>query len=117
MIAEAALQEDVDAVGLSILSGAHMVLVPRVVALLRANGQDAWFGWPTSERLESLRDAWFEAPDLPAQQAIGRQIQAAFFEDVPYWPLGQFYGTSAYRKGLKIGRRGLPIPLNVSRET
>ena len=40
MIAEAALQEDVDAVGLSILSGAHMALVPRVIALLRANGQD-----------------------------------------------------------------------------
>jgi methylmalonyl-CoA mutase C-terminal domain/subunit len=40
MISEAALQEDVDAVGLSILSGAHMALVPRVVELLRANGQD-----------------------------------------------------------------------------
>lgn len=39
MIAEAALQEDADAVGLSILSGAHMALVPRVVDLLRANGQ------------------------------------------------------------------------------
>lgn len=38
MIAEAALQEDVDVVGLSILSGAHMTLVPRIVALLRANG-------------------------------------------------------------------------------
>lgn len=40
MIAESALQEDVDAVGLSILSGAHMALVPRVLELLRANGQD-----------------------------------------------------------------------------
>lgn len=40
MIAEAALQEDVDAVGISILSGAHMVLVPRILDLLRANGQD-----------------------------------------------------------------------------
>ncbi len=39
MVAEAALQEDVDAVGLSILSGAHMGLVPRVVDLLKANGQ------------------------------------------------------------------------------
>ena len=39
MIAEAALQEDVDAVGLSVLSGAHMALVPRVLELLRANGQ------------------------------------------------------------------------------
>lgn len=39
MIAEAALQEDVDAVGLSILSGAHMALVPRVLELLKANDQ------------------------------------------------------------------------------
>jgi len=40
MIAEAALQEDVDVVGLSILSGAHMALVPRVLELLRENGQE-----------------------------------------------------------------------------
>jgi methylmalonyl-CoA mutase C-terminal domain/subunit len=40
MIAEAALQEDVDAVGLSVLSGAHMALVPRILELLKANGQD-----------------------------------------------------------------------------
>ena len=40
MIAEAALQEDADAVGLSILSGAHMALVPRVLELLKANGQE-----------------------------------------------------------------------------
>jgi methylmalonyl-CoA mutase C-terminal domain/subunit len=36
MIAEAASQEDVDVVGLSILSGAHMALVPRVLDLLKA---------------------------------------------------------------------------------
>ncbi|HCE16551.1 MAG TPA: methylmalonyl-CoA mutase, partial [Anaerolinea thermolimosa] len=40
MIAEAALQEDVDVVGLSILSGAHLALVPRIIELLRANGQE-----------------------------------------------------------------------------
>ncbi|MFZ5881477.1 MAG: cobalamin B12-binding domain-containing protein [Chloroflexota bacterium] len=39
MIAEAALQEDVDVVGLSILSGAHMALAPRILDLLQANGQ------------------------------------------------------------------------------
>ncbi len=39
MIAEAALQEDVDVVGLSILSGAHMALAPRILGLLKANGQ------------------------------------------------------------------------------
>ncbi|OGO52881.1 MAG: methylmalonyl-CoA mutase [Chloroflexi bacterium RBG_16_70_13] len=40
MVATAALQEDVDVVGLSILSGAHMTLVPRVTKLLREEGLD-----------------------------------------------------------------------------
>jgi len=40
MIAEAAVQEDVDVVGLSVLSGAHMTLLPRVVQLLREKGVD-----------------------------------------------------------------------------
>jgi methylmalonyl-CoA mutase C-terminal domain/subunit len=40
MIVEAALQEDVDAVGLSILSGAHMTLIPRVLQGLQTMGLD-----------------------------------------------------------------------------
>jgi methylmalonyl-CoA mutase, C-terminal domain len=40
MIATAAVQEDVDVVGLSILSGAHMTLFPRVVQLLHEQGRD-----------------------------------------------------------------------------
>lgn len=40
MIAEAALQEDVDVVGLSILSGAHLELFPRVVTELKSRGVD-----------------------------------------------------------------------------
>lgn len=39
-IVEAALQEDVDVLGLSILSGAHNTLVPRVLSLLREEGMD-----------------------------------------------------------------------------
>lgn len=40
MIAEAALQEDVDVVGLSILSGAHLELFPRITRLLHEKGKD-----------------------------------------------------------------------------
>jgi methylmalonyl-CoA mutase C-terminal domain/subunit len=39
-IAETVVQEDADAVGLSLLSGAHMTLFPRVIELLRARGAD-----------------------------------------------------------------------------
>ncbi len=40
MIVEAALQEDVDVIGLSILSGAHMAIVPRIFELMKTNGLD-----------------------------------------------------------------------------
>ena len=61
MIAEAALQEDVDVVGMSILSGAHLTLCPKVVELLRAQGQDDVVvvvgGIIPSEDIEKLRSA------------------------------------------------------------
>ncbi|WP_408639644.1 ABC transporter substrate-binding protein [Roseomonas populi] len=84
--------------------------------LLRGNGQDAWFGWPSSPGLEALRDEWLEAPDLEAQKRVGRAIQARFFQDVPFVPLGQYFLDSAYRRGLKVERRGMTVPLNVRRE-
>ena len=40
MIAEAALQEDVDVVGLSVLSGAHLTLLPKIVDRLKEKGRD-----------------------------------------------------------------------------
>jgi methylmalonyl-CoA mutase C-terminal domain/subunit len=40
MVVEAAIQEDVDVIGMSILSGAHMTLFPRVMKLLAENGLD-----------------------------------------------------------------------------
>ena len=45
MIAQTALQEDVDAIGLSILSGAHLTLFPRIFAELRARGVDDVVVW------------------------------------------------------------------------
>lgn len=92
MIATAAIQEDVDVVGLSILSGAHMTLFPRVLALLKAEGREDILitgggilpkedmdalkamgtgklfgpGTPTSELIEYIR-TWFA--EQPQQQA------------------------------------------------
>ena len=77
MIAEAALQEDVDAVGLSILSGAHMALVPRVLQLLHENGQDkvrVFVGGiiPDEDvaKLQSLGVAGIFGPGSPTQKII-----------------------------------------------
>jgi peptide/nickel transport system substrate-binding protein len=99
-----------------VLFGAEDLLNPGGHPLLRANGGDAWFGWPSSPALEALRDTWLEEPNAEAQWRTGRRIQAQFFADLPYWPLGLYQVDSAYRRGLRVERRGLALPLNVRRE-
>lgn len=72
MIAEAALQEDVDAVGLSILSGAHMALFPRVMEELRKRGLDDVLVYAGG----IIPDA-----DIPAIKAMG--VAAVFGPGTP----------------------------------
>ncbi len=83
--------------------------------LLRANGLNGWFGWPASTALEALREAWIEVPDLAAQQAFARQIQAQSWVDLPFIPLGQFFTDSAWRRGISGVQRGMTLPINVRR--
>jgi peptide/nickel transport system substrate-binding protein len=64
---------------------------------IRGNGPDGWFGWPTSPRIETLRDAWFEAPDLAGQRKICAEIQRAVWDEVPYLPVGQWFNPTAMR--------------------
>ena len=83
--------------------------------ILRGNGKNASFGWPTSEKLEALRDQWFDAPNLDAQKKIAAQIQLQAFEDVPYIPLGQSIAPTAYRKDIVGVLNGQPTFWNVKR--
>jgi peptide/nickel transport system substrate-binding protein len=64
---------------------------------LRGNGASAWFGWPTDPKIEALRDAWFDAPDVAAQKKVCEQIQRLAFEDVPFIPIGQWFQPTGYR--------------------
>ena len=82
---------------------------------LRGNGGQAWFGWPTSPKIESLRDQWFEAPGLAAQRLIAAQMQVQAFQDVPYLPMGLFYNRAVYRADLTGILRGMPIFWNIRR--
>jgi len=86
MIAEAALQEDVDVVGLSILSGAHMALAPRVLELLKANGQEqvkVFIGGiiPDEDlpRLKEMGVAGIYGPGASTEDII-QQVKAAVTE-------------------------------------
>jgi peptide/nickel transport system substrate-binding protein len=74
---------------------------------LRANGTRAWFGWPDSPALEDLRREWMAAPDEAAQKAVARRIQAQFWQDLPYLPLGQYDRVTAYQANLRDYQAGL----------
>jgi peptide/nickel transport system substrate-binding protein len=68
---------------------------------LRGNGRKGWFGWPTDERLEQLREAWFDAPDLAAQKAISEQVQLRYFDTVPFLVLCRMLQPMAFRSDIK----------------
>jgi peptide/nickel transport system substrate-binding protein len=83
---------------------------------LRGSGKKGWFGWPTDERLETLREAWFDAPDLAAQQAVAARIQMQAWETVPYIPLGQIFQPTAFRSDIKdIVQAAIPLFWGVRR--
>jgi methylmalonyl-CoA mutase, C-terminal domain len=79
MIAEAAVQEDVDAVGLSVLSGAHMTLFPQVMRLLKDRG---------AEDIVVFGGGIIPADDAKKLKALGvREIftPGASTEDIVKW--------------------------------
>jgi len=82
---------------------------------LRGNGKSAWFGWPENRRIEELREAWFNAPDLATQKKIGAQMQLKAFEDVPYYPLGLAQFPTALRQDITGVSEGFAIFWNVRR--
>ena len=76
-------------------------LDPSTNVMLRANGDKAWFGWPSDDKLEELRTQWLKANDSEVRQEIAAKIQQRAFEFVPYVPTGQNFVKTALRKNIK----------------
>jgi peptide/nickel transport system substrate-binding protein len=81
---------------------------PAAHLALRSNGAKAWFGWPDLPKVEALRLAWFDAPDLAAQKKIARELQLQAFQDVPYVPMGMYFQPTAFRKNISGVPAGFP---------
>ncbi|MGN6563726.1 MAG: cobalamin B12-binding domain-containing protein [Thermomicrobiales bacterium] len=84
MIVSAALQEDVDVVGLSILSGAHMAVFPRIMELLRQQGMDD---------VIVLAGGIFPDEDVPQIRAMG--IKGVFGPGTPLNEIVDFIRANA----------------------
>jgi peptide/nickel transport system substrate-binding protein len=118
LVQRRAKQDPVDKGGWSIFhtgwSGLDM-MNPAGHVFLRGNGKAAAVGWPTSPKIEELRDAWFRAPDLAAQKSLCSKLQLQAFDDVPYIPLGQYFIPTVYQATLTGMLKGNPVFWNIKR--
>jgi peptide/nickel transport system substrate-binding protein len=99
-------------------SGGTDWLNPVFNSNLRAGGNTPGTqpGWPDIPQLEALRTQWLQAGDVATQQALCRQIQSVAIDQVPVYPLGQYFQPTAYRTDITGVPRGFATFWNVRRE-
>jgi len=104
LVTRRASKEPIDKGGYNLFAtgwvGADM-LDPVLNLPLKANGDNAWFGWPNDDKLETLRAQWLKAPTLDERKKLSAAIQERAFEVVPYLATGQWKPKTAFRKTLK----------------
>ncbi|MBR0650547.1 ABC transporter substrate-binding protein [Roseomonas terrae] len=86
---------------------------PATQSYVRGLGRSGPFGWPTSERIEALRDEFLSAETLPDQQRISRDIQLQAWQDVPYIPTGAWMQPFAFRRTITDMLNGFPLFHNI----
>jgi peptide/nickel transport system substrate-binding protein len=83
---------------------------PAINAGIASDCDKAWFGWPCSEQMETLRAEWSRTQDPAKQKALTDEIQRLAYEEVPYVSWGQWFLPSAYRTSVK-GVLPFPAPI------
>jgi peptide/nickel transport system substrate-binding protein len=79
---------------------------PLTNAAVGALGEKSWFGWPSDERLEQVRDQFARETEEAKKKALAEEIQARAFEIATHAPLGEYINPVAARtnvKGFVIG--------------
>ncbi|WP_043835983.1 ABC transporter substrate-binding protein [Muricoccus aerilatus] len=82
---------------------------PAAYTAIRANGDGAWFGWPKSDSVEAARDAWFAAPDIPAEKIAMDRLNKEAMDFGLYAPTGFFLSYQAWRRNVSGVVKG-PLP-------
>jgi len=89
---------------------------PATYNALRANGEDAWFGWPKSPELETAIAEWMEAKGGEEELTAARLVNKAAFDFALYGPTGFFLRYSAWRKNVTgIVQSPIPLPWGVTK--
>lgn len=107
-----ASQEPIDKGGWNIfytyLGGFGNISPAPNITIQSSGKQGSWFGWPTDPKMDELRAAWFNAPDVASQKKIAEEMQVEFYKSPPYVPLGMYDQPTAFHKYLTDVRDGWP---------
>ena len=119
VVARRASQEPIDKGGWNIfytyLGGFGNVSPAPNIAIRGTGTKGNWFGWPTDPKMEELRDAWFEAPDVAAQKKLCDQMQAEFWQNPPFAPLGLYFQPTAFHNYMEGVPDGWPQFYNLKK--
>jgi peptide/nickel transport system substrate-binding protein len=83
---------------------------PIANSYMAANGDKAWFGWPTDPEMEKLRDSFAKETDKAKAKDLAKAIQDRAIETAQYGWIGQWYGPGAARKNV-TGWLKAPVPV------
>jgi peptide/nickel transport system substrate-binding protein len=86
------------------------ILNPISTSYMVANGDKAWFGWPTDPEMEKLRDAYSKETDPVKGKALAKAVQDRALETAQYGWIGQWYGPGAMRADVS-GWLKAPVPV------
>ena len=103
LVQRRASREPVERGGWSMIhttSSGQALTLPVFHLYLRANGSNAWFGWPQDDEIERLRAAWLDAADAAEQRRLAEALNRRAMERMLYIPLGFYWQPSAWRRNL-----------------
>jgi peptide/nickel transport system substrate-binding protein len=82
---------------------------PLFYAPVTGNGQNGWFGWPTDERVEALKDEFLAATTEDQRKSLADEIQERVFDAAIVAPIGEYKQISAVRKDVIRGAVTSPV--------
>jgi peptide/nickel transport system substrate-binding protein len=98
-------------------SSGQSLALPVYHLFLRANGPQAWFGWPEDAEIERLRLAWVATGDPAESRSIAEALNRRAMEVMAYVPLGFYWQPSAWRSNVKGAFRApATVFWNISKE-
>jgi len=82
---------------------------PAGFVAMTSTGPSGYPGWMTAPRIDELRQAWLDSPDLESERRVCRELQTQFWRDVPYLPMGEYTQYTCCSRAITDVPMGFPL--------